>query len=93
MRLSPRLDYVQVFKKDKLDQFYKARTLFIKLCNSKKFMIEFKLSPGDMMLMDNYRTLHGRTKYDMSVGERHLQGCYIEHDSVESKMKKLEANS
>ena len=93
VRLSPRLDYVQVFKKDKLDQFYKARSLFIKLCNSKKFMIEFKLSPGDMMLMDNYRTLHGRTKYDMSFGERHLQGCYIEHDSVESKMKKLEANS
>ena len=78
-----------VLKKDKLDQFYKARSLFIRLCNSKNFMIEFKLKPGDIMIMDNYRTLHGRTSYNMSIGERHLQGCYVDHDSVESNMKNL----
>ena len=89
VRLSPRLDYVPVLKKDKLDQFYKARSLFIRLCNSKNFMIEFKLKPGDIMIMDNYRTLHGRTSYNMSIGERHLQGCYVDHDSVESNMKNL----
>ncbi len=89
VRLSPRLDYVPVLKKDDLNKFYKARAFFIKLCNSKKFMIEFKLEPGDMILMDNYRTLHGRTSYNMKSGERHLQGCYIDHDSAESKMKFL----
>ena len=89
IRLSPRLDYVPVLKKEELDKFYKARSFFIKLCNSKKFMIEFKLEPGDIMLMDNYRTLHGRTSYNMKVGERHLQGCYIDHDSADSKMKIL----
>ncbi len=89
VRLSPRLDYVPVLKKDQLNQFYKARSFFIKLCNSKKFMIQFKLEPGDLMIMDNYRTLHGRTAYNMNVGERHLQGCYIDHDSAESKMKYL----
>ena len=90
VRLSPRLDYVPVLKKEKLDQFYKARSLFIKLCNSKKFMIKFKLEPGDLMMMDNYRTLHGRTSFDRKIGKRHLQGCYIDHDSAESKMKYLE---
>ena len=89
VRLSPRLDYVPVLEKNQLSQFYKARSFFIKLCNSKKFMIQFKLEPGDLMLMDNYRTLHGRTAYSMQVGERHLQGCYIDHDSTESKMKYL----
>ena len=89
VRLSPRLDYVPVLKKDELNKFYKARNFFIKLCNSKKFMIEFKLESGEMMMMDNYRTLHGRTSYSMNVGERHLQGCYIDHDSAESKMKFL----
>ena len=89
VRLSPRLDYVPVLKKDQLNQFYKARSFFIKLCNSKKFMIQFKLEPGDLMIMDNYRTLHGRTAYSMNIGERHLQGCYIDHDSAESKMKYL----
>ena len=52
-------------------------------------MIQFKLEPGDLMIMDNYRTLHGRTAYSMDTGERHLQGCYIDHDSAESKMKYL----
>jgi len=89
IRLSPRLDYVPVLKKDQLNQFYKARSFFIKLCNSRKFMIQFKLEPGDLMIMDNYRTLHGRTAYNMNVGERHLQGCYIDHDSAESKMNYL----
>ena len=89
IRLSPRLDYVPMLKKKKLTEFYKARAYFIKLCNSKKFMIEFKLLSGDIMIMDNYLTLHGRTSYDLSVGERHLQGCYIDHDEVESKLKLL----
>jgi len=90
IRLSPRLDYVPILSKDKLSKFYKARTLFITLCNSKRFMIEFKLKPGDLLVMDNYRTLHGRTSYNMSIGERHLQGCYIDHDSAGSKLKLLE---
>ncbi len=89
VRLSPRLDYVPILKKDQLSQFYKARSFFIKLCNSTKFMIKFKLDPGDLMIMDNYRTLHGRTAYRMDIGERHLQGCYIDHDSTESKIKFL----
>ncbi len=89
IRLSPRLDYVPLIKKGQLHNFYKARALFIKLCNSKKFMIKFKLNPGDLMIMDNHRTLHGRTSYSLNDGERHLQGCYIDHDSAESKMKYL----
>ena len=89
IRLSSRLDYVPVIKKDQLHEFYKARSLFIKLCNSRKFMIKFKLKPGDLMVMDNHRTLHGRTSYSLRNGQRHLQGCYIDHDSAESKMKYL----
>ena len=30
-------------------------------------MIKFKLKPGDIIVMDNYRTLHGRTSYNMSI--------------------------
>ncbi len=89
VRLSPRLDYVPMLKRKQLSLFYKARSFFIKLCNSSKFMIKFKLNKGDLMIMDNYRTLHGRTAYKMDVGERHLQGCYIDHDSAESKIQFL----
>ena len=48
-----------------------------------------KLLPGDLLMMDNYRLLHGRTKYDASEGNRFLQGCYIDYDSTEGRLKHL----
>ena len=42
--------------------------------NSEKNRIEFKLMPKDLMMMDNHRVLHGRTKYDPKEGNRFLQG-------------------
>ncbi|QVM88949.1 TauD/TfdA family dioxygenase [Pseudomonas lalucatii] len=38
------------------------------------------LLAGELMLFDNSRVLHGRTRFDPSEGPRHLQGCYIDLD-------------
>jgi gamma-butyrobetaine dioxygenase len=57
--------------------------------NSAKYKIEFKLSAKDLIMMDNYRLLHGRTSYQTSEGERFLQGCYIDYDSTEGKLRHL----
>ena len=89
IRFSTRLDYVPALNKEKLDIYYKARKNISDLYNSKKFKIEFKLMPGDILMMDNYRTLHGRTEYDPTEGKRFLQGCYIDYDSSEGKLKHL----
>ena len=53
--------------------------------NSDKYRIEFKLASKDLMMMDNYRLLHGRTSYEAKEGNRFLQGCYIDYDSTEGK--------
>ena len=89
IRFSTRLDYVPILKKNKLDLYYKARKKISDLYNSKKFRIEFKLNPGDLLMMDNHRLLHGRTDYDSSEGKRFLQGCYIDYDSSEGKLRHL----
>ena len=89
VRFSPRLDYVPVLEKEKLDLYYKARKKLSELYNSKKYRIEFKLEPKDLLMMDNYRLLHGRTSYDASEGNRFLQGCYIDYDSTEGKLRHL----
>ena len=89
VRFSPRLDYVPMLQKDKLDQYYKARKKLSDLYNSEKNRIEFKLSPKDLIMMDNYRVLHGRTEYDPKEGNRFLQGCYIDFDSTEGKLRHL----
>jgi len=80
---------VPPLEKDQLDIYYKARKEISNLYNSKKFRIKFKLMPGDIMIIDNHRLLHGRTAYDTNEGKRFLQGCYIDHDSSEGKLRHL----
>ena len=89
VRFSPRLDFVPLIDKEKLDLYYHARKKISELYNSNEYKIKFKLSPGDLLMMDNYRLLHGRTSYDANEGKRFLQGCYIDYDSTEGKLKFL----
>ena len=89
VRFSPRLDYVPVLKKEELDLYYKARKKLSDLYNSDFYRIEFKLMSGDLIMMDNYRLLHGRTEFDANEGHRFLQGAYIDFDSTEGKLRHL----
>ncbi|MDB3888058.1 TauD/TfdA family dioxygenase [Candidatus Pelagibacter sp.] len=89
VRFSPRLDYVPMLEKEKLNFYYKARKKLSEMYNSNKYRIEFKLKPKDLIMMDNYRLLHGRTAYETKEGNRFLQGCYIDYDSTEGKLRHL----
>ena len=89
VRFSPRLDFVPLMDKEKLELYYAARNKISEMYNSEKFRIEFKLKPGDLLMMDNYRLLHGRTEYNANEGNRFLQGGYIDYDSTEGKLKHL----
>ena len=89
IRFNTRLDYVPALEKNQLNLYYEARKKISNLYNSKKFKIEFKLVPGDIIMIDNHRLLHGRTVYDANEGKRFLQGCYIDHDSSEGKLRHL----
>jgi gamma-butyrobetaine dioxygenase len=40
-------------------------------------------------MMQNDRALHGRTAFDPNLGRRHLQGCYIDRDGIESRRRVL----
>jgi gamma-butyrobetaine dioxygenase len=89
IRFSGRLDYVPSLEPEQLTIFYKARKRLYELCASEDFVINFRLESGMLMMFDNHRLLHGRTKYDPNSGNRHLQGCYIEHDATEGKLRRL----
>ncbi len=89
VRFSPRLDFVPLIEKEKLDLFYLARKKLSEFYNSDDLRIEFKLTSGDLLMLDNHRLLHGRTKYNANDGIRFLQGCYIDYDSTEGKLKHL----
>ena len=89
VKFSPRLDFVPILEKRELDLYYKARNKISEMYNSDKYRIEFKLEPKDLIMMDNHRLLHGRTSYETKEGERFLQGCYIDFDSTEGKLRHL----
>ncbi len=88
-RFSGRLDYVPYLEPNQLEKFYEARKKLYHLYESEEFELNFRLESGMLMMFDNIRVLHGRTEYDVNTGFRHLQGCYIDHDSTEGKLRRL----
>ena len=89
IRLSSRLDYVPALDTDILEKFYAARRRLHELSNDNEFQIRFPFQKGTLLMMDNYRLLHGRTAFNGTQGHRHLQGCYIDHDGATSLYRML----
>jgi gamma-butyrobetaine dioxygenase len=70
--------------------WYEAYLSFAELLADPRFVCEVSLRPGDLILFDNRRILHGRSGYDANAGARHLQGCYADVDSLRSTIAVLE---
>jgi gamma-butyrobetaine hydroxylase len=70
-------------------RYYAAYQRFGRMLEDPRYRIEFKLGAGDLFIVDNLRVMHGRTGYAASGGERHLQGCYADRDSLRSMLAVL----
>ena len=82
------------FKNQKdLDKYIEARRKFWSLIKSKKNNLEIKQQSGDMLILDNYRVLHGRTGYKDTENKRYFRQGYMDRDILQSKLKTLRANS
>ena len=89
IRFNSRFDYVPALESNKLELFYRGRKKLFELLNEERFSLSFRLDEGMLVIFDNHRLLHSRTAYDPSTGDRHLQGCYVEHDTVDGKIRYL----
>jgi gamma-butyrobetaine dioxygenase len=74
---------------DQIAAFYTAYRRFAEIVTRPELMVTFRLGPGDCVVFDNTRLLHARTGFAES-GERHLQGCYADLDTIASRHKVLE---
>lgn len=72
-----------------IEPWYAAYRRFGSLLRRPEGELVLRLAPGDLMVMNNIRTLHGRTAFDINAGRRHLQGCYVDLDGVESRLRVL----
>lgn len=89
MHYSPRLDYLPLLDAPALRAFQCVRARLSELLVDPRFEIRFPLRPGELLMFDNSRVLHGRTAFDPDEGRRHLQGCYIDIDEPRSRYRRL----
>ncbi|KAK8748261.1 hypothetical protein OTU49_016393 [Cherax quadricarinatus] len=71
--------------------FYHAYKLFSDKLRDPATCLEFNMVPGDLVAFNNRRVLHGRTAFDVTKVDRHLQGCYVDIDEAFSKYDSLRA--
>jgi gamma-butyrobetaine dioxygenase len=71
------------------EQFYDAYLALWKMLRDPANVVALRLIAGETLCFDNNRILHGRTPFDPQSGRRHLQGCYVDRDMVESRLRRL----
>lgn len=89
VRYSNRTESIAALEPALLEQYYAARRRFYELVTSDELTVHLKLNPGQMLIMDNYRLLHGRKSYQLEGGVRHLRQGYVDRDSTASRRQVL----
>jgi gamma-butyrobetaine hydroxylase len=69
--------------------WFNAYRKFAEILHRPEGELIFRLEPGDCVVMQNDRALHGRTAFDPSRGKRHLQGAYVDKDGLLSRARVL----
>ena len=62
-------------------KFYEAIKKFDTYANSKDYQWRHILKPGEMLIFDNWRLLHGRGAFN---GSRKMAGCYLNKEDFDS---------
>ena len=56
-------------------------------CEDPKNLFEYKLQPGECVIFNNRRVLHGRRQFEATAGERWLKGTYVDTDVFMSRWR------
>jgi len=75
---------------DQTEQFYDAWRVFSKEVQNPSNEVWYKLTPGDVVIIDNCRVMHGRSAFDIGSGRR-LVGCYVSTQDFHGRYRVLKA--
>ncbi len=64
--------------------FYRAQRRLAEILNAPDSTIEVRPAPGDLLMINNQRVLHGRRGFEPNSGARHFQQVYMELDDLVS---------
>ena len=68
---------------------YRALESFDSILYDRELWWQPLLQPGDLLIYDNHRVLHGREAFDPTLGERHLQCCAVDRDDFHNRYRRL----
>lgn len=70
--------------RERLSNWMAATKKFRALLEDPANMWQYKMEPGDCVVFDNRRVLHGRTQFEPSRGgQRHLRGAYLDEPTFD----------
>ena len=72
------------FLANDVPRFYKAFKAFTAIVRAPENEFQFKLSPGKLLIMANWKVLHGRLEF---TGNRSMNGCYVSRDDFLGKLR------
>ena len=72
---------------DEMAGFYETYRTFARILHRPELELRFTLTPGECLVFDNERILHGRDG-EADPG-RYLQGCYLDRDWVHGRVAPL----
>ena len=78
---------------DRVKATYTALQAYAATLREPGMALEYRMNPGEMMVFNNRRVLHGRRAFDPGGGKRHLHGAYVDIDELRSKMRVLARTS
>lgn len=67
-----------------MDEWYRAYNALHDLVTDRSTWWKKYLTPGDVLIFDNWRCLHGRMAY---AGKRVFHGAYLNHEDLESSLR------
>ena len=70
--------------------FYEYLPILYETFRRDDLILRHTLKEGQMVIVDNWRVLHGREEFE---GYRNLRGCYIGRDDVDSKCRVLKIDN
>jgi gamma-butyrobetaine dioxygenase len=74
---------------DQVEPVYSALGRFESILYDRDLWWRPMLCPGDLLVIDNHRVLHGREAFDTTAGERFLQCCSVERDNFHNNYRRV----
>lgn len=69
---------------ERFESYLKAIQILNRTLNDPASIFELRLEPGQCVIMNNRRIVHGRKAFDVEHGERWLRGAYLGVDAFDS---------